>query len=326
MTTPIFSEFDFERLRTIRAAEPGSIAQAFATRRRRELLRGDGRMLIVAADHPARGALAVGGNPEAMSNRYELLERLAIALSNPGVDGVLGSPDIIDDLAALGVLDDKIIVGSMNRGGLRGAAFEMDDRYTGYDVDSMVRTGIDVAKTLIRINLADPATAPTLQATADAVTAAAQAGLPIMLEPFMSRWQDGRVVNDLSTEAVVLSVSIAQGLGASSSNTWLKLPVVEGMDRVMQATTLPTLLLGGDSGVDPDETFASWQDALALPGVRGLTVGRTLLYPPDGDVAGAVAVAAEMVHPVDAAHAAASQEENLRADSLSAGTLSEESR
>ena len=60
---------------------------------------------------------------------------------------------------------------------------------------------------------------------------------------------------------------------------------------------MPTLLLGGDSGVDPDETFAAWQDALTLPGVRGLTVGRTLLYPPDGDVAGAVDTAASLVHP-----------------------------
>lgn len=297
MTGHVFSDADFERLRTLRATDPGVFARVLSERRRRPVLRGDGQMLIVAADHPARGALAVGRNAEAMANRYDLLDRLAVALSNPRVDGVLGSPDIIDDLAALGVLDDKIVVGSMNRGGLRGAAFEMDDRYTGYDVDSMVSAGIDFAKTLIRVNLGDPGTAPTLRATADAVTRAAQAGLPIMLEPFMSSWQDGRILNDLSTEAVILSVSIAQALGASSSHTWLKLPVVADMDRVMQATTLPTLLLGGDSGADPDQTFASWQDALTLPGVRGLTVGRTLLYPPDGDVAGAVAVAAQMVHP-----------------------------
>ena len=147
------------------------------------------------------------------------------------------------------------------------------------------------------MNLDDAGTAPTLEATADAVTQAAAAGLPIMLEPFMSRWDDGRIVNDLSTDAVILSIAIASGLGASSAYTWMKLPVVDDMERVMEATTMPTLLLGGDSGVDPDETFAAWEDALALPGVRGLTVGRTLLYPPDGDVAGAVDTAAGLVHP-----------------------------
>ena len=297
MSNLALSALDFDDLRRIRATQPDAIRHAFAKRERRELLRGDGRLLIVAADHPARGALAVGPHPTAMANRYDLLDRLAIALSRPGVDGVLGTPDIIDDLAALGLLHDKLIVGSMNRGGLRGASFEMDDRYTGYDVGSMVDAGIDVAKALIRVNLDDDGTALTLQATAAAVTQAAAARLPILLEPFMSRRQDGRIVNDLSTDAVILSVAIASGLGSSSAYTWLKLPVVEDMERVMEATTMPTLLLGGDSGVDPDETFASWQDALALPGVRGLTVGRTLLYPPDGDVAGAVDTAAAMVHP-----------------------------
>lgn len=287
---------DFSALRDLRAGNPGAIAERLATRKKRDVIQGDGRLFIVAADHPARGAIAVGSNPTAMANRYDLLERMAIALSRPGVDGVLGTPDIIDDLAAMGLLDDKIVVGSMNRGGLRGASFELDDRYTAYDIDSMVRDRLDFAKTLIRVDLNDAGTAPTLEATARAVDAAAAAKLPIMLEPFMSRRVDGKVVNDLSAEAVILSTAIASGLGNSSAYTWMKLPVVPDMERVMEATTMPTLLLGGDNGGDPDETFAAWERALALPGVRGLTVGRTLLYPADGDVAQAVDTAARLVH------------------------------
>ena len=287
---------DFANLRQLRAENPAAIGEALASRRRRSVIEGDGRLFIVAADHPARGAIAVGANPTAMANRYDLLERMAIALSRPGVDGVLGTPDIIDDLAALGLLDDKLVVGSMNRGGLRGASFELDDRYTAYDVDSMVRQGLDFAKTLIRVDLEDAGTAPTLEATARAVDAAAAARLPIMLEPFMSRRIDGKVSNDLSTEAVILSTAIASGLGNSSAYTWMKLPVVDQMERVLEATTMPTLLLGGDNGGDIDEIFATWQAALALPGVRGLTVGRTLLYPADGDVAAAVDTAARLVH------------------------------
>ncbi|GLI27892.1 hypothetical protein ARHIZOSPH14_21340 [Agromyces rhizosphaerae] len=296
MTSSIPGPADFARLRELRARHPEQLQAAYERRTRRDILRGDGRLFIVAADHPARGALAVGRNATAMADRYDLLERLAVALDRPGVDGVLGTPDILDDLAGLGLLDDKILVGSMNRGGLRGARFEMDDRYTGYDVDSMVASGIDFAKTLIRVNLDDPGTAATLEATAAAVTEAAGARLPIMLEPFMSRWADGRIVNDLTTDDVILSIAIASGLGASSAYTWMKLPVVDDMERVMASTTMPTLLLGGDSGADPDQTFAAWEDALALPGVRGLTVGRTLLYPPDGDVAAAVDIAAGLVH------------------------------
>ncbi|KQO62834.1 class I fructose-bisphosphate aldolase [Curtobacterium sp. Leaf261] len=286
----------FGRIREVRATAPGTIRETLLSRRRRPLLRGDDRLFIVAADHPARGALAVGDDESAMADRYDLLARLVTALGRPGVDGVLGTPDIIEDLALLGVLDDRVVVGSMNRGGLRGARFEMDDRYTAYSAQSIRDAGLDFAKLLLRVALDDAGTAPTLAATAQAVSDAARLELPIMLEPFMSTWQDGRVGNDLRAEAVIRSTAIAAGLGESSAYSWLKLPVVDEMERVMAATTLPTLLLGGDPSANPDETYDRWADALALPGVRGLVVGRTLLYPPDGDVAAAVDVAAGLVH------------------------------
>lgn len=289
-------ERDFERIRRLRLTQPESIAAALAARRRRPVTRGDGRLFIIAADHPARGALGVRNNAMAMASRYDLLQRLATALQRPGVDGVLGTPDILEDLALLGVLDDKIAVGSMNRGGLRGASFEMDDRYTSYGVDSIVRSRLDFAKLLIRVNLGDTGTARTLEESGRAVSEAAKSALPIMLEPFMSEWADGRIRNDLSTEAVITSVAIASGLGASSAYSWLKLPVVGDMERVMAATTLPTLLLGGDPEESPDETYDAWSRALALPGVQGLVVGRTILYPADDDVAAIVDAAARLVH------------------------------
>lgn len=287
---------DFETLREIRTTAPDTILPRVRDRARRPLLAEDGRLMIVAADHPARGALGVRNEPYAMADRYELLERLVIALGRPGVDGVLGTPDIIEDLALLGALEGKIVVGSMNRGGLKGASFEMDDRFTGYDVPSLVASNIDFAKLLIRVNLKDPGTAATIEATARAVDAAAAARVPIMLEPFMSEWVDGAIKNDLSPEAVITSIAITAGLGNTSAYSWLKLPVVAEMERVMASTTLPTLLLGGDPAGSPDETYSSWGDALALPGVRGLVVGRTLLYPADDDVAGAVDIASALVH------------------------------
>lgn len=295
MTPSAIDAERFAELRRIRATEPERLAEIYAARRRRPLL-ADGRLLIIAADHPARGALGVGGEPMAMADRYDLLSRLALALSRPGVDGVLGTADIIDDLALLGVLDDKIVVGSMNRGGLAGAVFEMDDRFTGYSVETLRRQRLDFGKLLLRVNLADQATAATLQAAAAAITAAARAGIPIMVEPFLSAWQDEAIRHDLTADGVIRSIVVASGLGESSARTWLKLPVVADMDRVMAATTLPTLLLGGDTAADTDATYARWRDALALPGVRGLVVGRTMVYPPDGDVVAAVDTAARLVH------------------------------
>lgn len=290
------SFLDFAALREHRAARPERIGEILAARIRRPLIQGDGRLFIVAADHRARGALGVRDDDSAMANRYELLENLALALSRPGVDGVLGTPDIIEDLALLGLLDNKIVVGSMNRGGLRGASFEMDDRYTAYSIDGITRDRLDFAKNLVRINLSDPGSLATLEATAHAVTTAANARVPIMLEPFLSEWSGGQVRNNLSTDAVILAIAIAEGLGDSSAYSWLKLPVVPDMERVMAATTLPTLLLGGDPIGDQDETFESWDNALSLPGVRGLVVGRSLLYPHDGDVASAIDTAARLVH------------------------------
>ncbi|MFM6973526.1 MAG: class I fructose-bisphosphate aldolase [Agromyces sp.] len=292
----IIRDEQFASLREARAMHPERLAAVLANRERRDLLAGEGRLMIVAADHPARGALSVGNRPTAMADRYELLERLALALSRPGVDGVLGTPDIIDDLALLGLLEGKIVVASTNRGGLRGARFEMDDRVTAYDVDSIVRDRLDFAKTLLRINFEDAGTTHTLLENAKLVNDAAAAKLPIMLEPFVSRWVDGKVQNDLSPDAVIQSIAIASGLGNSSAYTWLKLPVADEMDRVMRSTTLPTLLLGGDPSGAPEATYRRWANALALPGVHGLVVGRTLLYPEDNNVAHAVDTAAALVH------------------------------
>ncbi|WNG80324.1 aldolase [Mycobacterium sp. ITM-2016-00316] len=278
----------------VRAADPGAVAKAWQARTTRPTVRGDGQLMIVAADHPARGALAVGSRPTAMNNRIDLLDRLRAALADPGVDGVLATADILDDLLLLGALEDKVVFSSFNRGGLAGSSFELDDRMTGATAASTAAARMNGGKMLCRIDLDDPGTVSTLAACAQAVDDLAANGLIAMLEPFMSSRVDGKVRNDLSPDAVIKSVHIGQGLGSTSAYTWMKLPVVPEMDRVMDSTTLPTLLLGGDP-TDPDEAFASWEKALSLPAVRGLIVGRTLLYPPDDDVAAAVATAVKLV-------------------------------
>ncbi|WP_326813430.1 MULTISPECIES: Cgl0159 family (beta/alpha)8-fold protein [unclassified Streptomyces] len=278
-------------LTSLRVRDPEAVATAAAARRRAKSPLGDtGRAMVIAADHPARGATAVGGDALAMADRAELLRRLCVALERPGVTGVLGTADILEDLLLLGVLDDKCVFGSMNRGGLAGSVFEIDDRFTGYDARTIAELRFDGGKMLTRVALDDPATAGVLQNSARAVDELAERRLLAMVEPFLSHWEDGRVRNDLSPDAVVRSVAIASGLGRRSAYTWLKLPVVDDMERVLAATTLPVLLLGGDPGDADGERVAraKWWRALRLPGVQGLVVGRSLLYPADGDVAGAV--------------------------------------
>ncbi|WP_304107813.1 aldolase [Mycolicibacterium bacteremicum] len=281
-------------LTEIRTADPAAVAQAWQARTTRPTVRGDGRLMIIAADHPARGALAVGDRPTAMNSRVDLLDRLRAALADPGVDGVLATADILDDLVLLGALEDKVVFSSFNRGGLAGARFELDDRMTGATAASTAAAKMNGGKMLCRIDLDDAGTVATMAACAQAVDELAAHGLIAMLEPFLSTRVNGKVRNDLSPDAVIKSVHISQGLGSTSAYTWMKLPVVDEMDRVMESTTMPTLLLGGDP-TDPDAAFASWEKALALPAVKGLIVGRTLLYPSDDDVAGAVSNAVKLV-------------------------------
>jgi len=279
-----------------RVRHPERIAELTAQRAVPHSLVGEsGRLMLVAADHGARGALRAGDDPLAMADRWELLRRLCIALGRPGVDGVLGTPDVLEDLLLLGALENKVVIGSMNRGGLAGTAFEIDDRFTAYDAEAIQTAGFQGGKMLVRIEPEDASTAPTLQACAEAINDLAAHQLMAMVEPFISHRVDGRVRNDLTSEAVIRSSTVAAGLGRTSAYTWLKLPVVDGMDEVLAATTLPVLLLGGEVAADQDAQFAQWSKALGNPHVRGMVVGRSLLYPPDGDVAAAVDATVEMV-------------------------------
>jgi len=291
----MFSDRLAEVIKT-RALRPELVAEAAARRARAPSVVGpNGRLVIVAADHPARGSLRAGRKALAMADRAELLERLCVALGRPGVGGVLGTADILEDLLLLGALEGKVVIGSMNRGGLAETVFELDDRFTGYDAAAIARAGFDGGKMLLRIDPDDPATAATLQACAQAVSDLAGRKLMAMVEPFITHRVDGRVSNDLSPEAMIRALTIASGLGTTSAYTWLKVPVVADMERVMSASTLPAVLLGGEVPDDPELAFAGWQKALRLPNVMGLMAGRSLLYPADGDVAAAVDTAVSLL-------------------------------
>lgn len=273
----------------VRAHEPQRVAAALGARVRGAMPTDpDAKLMIIAADHPARGALAAGADPMAMADRGDLLGRCVEALSRPGVHGFLGTADMIEDLALLGALEGKLVFGSMNRGGLAGARFEMDDRFTGYDARGVDTAGLDGGKMLLRLDYDDPDTVRTLEACAHGVDELAAAGLMAMVEPFISGRVDGRVRNDLTPDAVIRAIVITSGLGRTSAYTWLKLPCVPEMERVMAASTMPALILGGEVSDDADAALVGWAKALAIPAVQGLVIGRSLLYPPGGDVAAAV--------------------------------------
>ncbi|QBS40518.1 aldolase [Nocardia sp. CS682] len=286
----------WRELLRVRATDPAAVERAYAKRvRRPNLLADKDTLFLVAADHPARGALGVGSDLTAMADRRMLLERLLIALAHPDVDGVLGSPDVVEELLLLDALDDKVVIGSMNRGGLAGAEWEIDDRFTGYDADSLARFRLDGGKMLLRLVDSDAGTVPTLQACAQAVSELAANGLMAMVEPLpYHRDKSGALVMAKDAPALSRAITVASGLGVTSAYTWLKIPAPQDIS-VLDATTLPVVVLGGAPSGDPVADLAFWDGALGHDVVRGLVVGRTLLYPPDGDVGAAVDAAAKML-------------------------------
>jgi hypothetical protein len=296
-TGPTLSDDRWLTLLGTRATDPGAAARAYAERRRPgRILSEHGTLFLVAADHPARGALATGGNSLAMADRRSLLARLVAALEHPDVDGVLGSPDVVEELLLLGALEDKVVIGSMNRGGLDGATWTMDDRFTGYDAASIDSCRLEGGKMLLRIDDRDPSTAGTLEGCAQAVSELAGRGLMAMVEPLpYHREDDGRLTLRKDVASLARAITVASALGTTSAHTWLKMPSCDEPEAVFAATTLPCVVLGGVPGPDPVQDLESWGRALTQPTVRGLVVGRSLLYPPDGDVRAAVAAAARVL-------------------------------
>lgn len=278
----------YARLIRTRARTSRAILRAAEQRQRRPLLAEGGGLFLLAADHPARGQLGVGDDPAAMASRRQLLERLLVALERPGVDGVLGTADVLEDLLLLGALEERVAIGSMNRGGLQHSVFELDDRFTGCTVEGIVAHGFDGGKMLCRIDDRDHATAPTLESCGQAVTSLAANGLMAMVEPLAVERSDGslRLVSD--PDRVARAIAVASGLGSTSAYTWLKVPVVAKMATVMEVTTLPAVILGGDVPSNGEAVDDEWRSALTIGNVQGIVAGRRLLYPPDGDVAGAV--------------------------------------
>ena len=287
---------DFEQrlrsLRETRARLPELVRNRHASRRRRPVMGHDGRLLLIEADGPSSANLAVGDDPDGLADRGEFLFRLVSALERRGVDGVIASVDVMDDLLLLEVLEDRLAVGSMNNGGLTGSVFALESRFTGYDADSVILSHLDGGKMSVRIDPLDAATAGVVETCGHAVTGLAAGGVLAIVAPSWCRRTDAGMAADQSPDALVRAVDVAAALGGRSPFTWLIVPLVDELDRVMAATTLPALVLVGETGIEDPRL----PDVLRLPGIRGMVLPGEMLYPPDGDVVAMIDRAAELVH------------------------------
>ena len=294
-------------LMELRVTNPEFAWKAAQVRVQRKSLALDGKLNIVAADHPARNVTKVGDDPLAMADRREYLARILRVLSSDRVDGVMATMDILEDLLTIDgllrkageqtFLDNRVLIASLNRGGLVGSAWELDDPMTGTTAAVSKDWRLDGVKVLLRVDESEPASLKTMLACAQAINESNALQLPMFLEPLPVRRTDKGWTVVKTAEALARLAGVASALGDSSRYLWLKLPYCDGFETVARSTTLPILLLGGESAGDPAPFLRQLESAMAAgTNVRGAMVGRNVVFPGDDDPLAIAEAAGGIIH------------------------------
>ena len=297
----------FDKITEARVNDSRIIEKSARRRRLRDHLTNDGKLAILAADHPARRVTRSGKDSTMMGNRHGYLSRALRVVTNPEFDGIMGTTDIIEDLLIVdqliienggeSFLDEKVLIGCMNRGGLSGTEFEMDDRFTSFTAESIQNLRLDGGKMMFRLDIHDPRSLDTIMGCARAIGELNKRSIPVFLEAFsVERTAEGYKALK-SADELIKTVGVATALGDSSKGIWLKIPHCESFDRVARSTSCPILMLGGESLGDLPSVFREFCDGMAAGrNVRGALVGRNVLYPGREDPAAVAGAVNKIVH------------------------------
>jgi hypothetical protein len=297
-----------EAITDVRVDRPGIVFEEAARRRKRARLTLDGKLVILATDHPGRRVTALGSDPLAMGDRHGYLARALRVLTTPGCDGIMGTTDFMEDLLIVNalvreaggesLLDEKVLIGCMNRGGHAGVVGEIDDRFTSFTATQLKRMNFDGGKLMYRLDPADERSIKAVSDCAQAVTELYRQDLYAFLEPMSVRKkEDGSYETVKTVEALARDTGAAAALGESSARTFLKLSYVSGYDRVARATTLPILMLGGPAREDPTSILSDFHAGMkAGANVRGVMVGRNVSFASREDPRALAAATCAIVH------------------------------
>ena len=246
------------------------------------------RLVVLAADHRARGIKTV--------ERYaDYLAALRAAL--PVCDGILATAQPLADLVAEGtVLSNQRTYLSINRTGLAGSVFELDDRLVASPA-SATGAGYTGIKMMTRIDLQDPVTASALELLGRVLEDCRARQLEALIEPLT--WIGGAGGSiDRTVEGIISAATIAHDLGAPL----LKVPIpacpagaarIDAVHRITDSVGVPVLFLGGPHTGDRAALLAEVADAMAGGGA-GMAIGRTIYQDPDP--LGMAKLVAELVH------------------------------
>jgi DhnA family fructose-bisphosphate aldolase class Ia len=229
--------------------------------------------LILAADHRARAVLTT-------ENWSEFFGSLVQAL--PSCDGILATAQPLAGLAAAGHLTalHRTYL-SINRTGLAGSTFELDDRLVA-SVPRAAADGWSGVKHMTRIDMDDPITASALELLGQVLEESSRAGLEALVEPL--QWDHGRIRRD--PDAIVLASIIAHDMGAPV----IKVPVPavapgaerqRAVARVVASVSVPVLFLGGPrTAAGRGPVLDEVRDVMEGGGA-GMAMGRTIYQDPD---------------------------------------------
>ena len=298
----------FEAITEVRVNNPETALEEASCRRRRSRLTLDGKLVVLATDHPGRRVTNLPGDPLGMGDRHSYLARALRVLTTPGCDGIMGATDFMEDLLIVNALvrqaggpsliDDKVLIGCMNRGGHAGVVGEIDDRFTCFTAKQLKRMNFEGGKLMYRLDPADERSIKAVSDCAQAMTELYREGLYSFLEPMsVLRKPDGGYETVKTVEALVRDVGAAAALGESSARTFLKISYTEGYERVARATTLPILMLGGPARENPTSTLREFAAGMrAGANVRGVMVGRNVTFAPKEDPRAVAAAVCGIVH------------------------------
>jgi DhnA family fructose-bisphosphate aldolase class Ia len=242
--------------------------------------------LILAADHRARAVLTT-------ENWAEFFGALTQAL--PSCDGILATAQPLTGLAEAGHLTAQHrSYLSINRTGLAGSAFELDDRLVA-SVPRAASDGWSGVKHMTRIDMDDPITASALELLGQVLEQSRQSGLEALIEPLV--WHRGRVRRD--TDAIVMASVVAHDMGAPV----IKVPVPavapgaerqRAVARVVASVSVPVLFLGGPVTAAGREHVLDEVRDVMEGGGAGMAMGRTIYQ--DRDPAEAAGLVRALVH------------------------------
>lgn len=265
--------------------------------RMNRILRSDGRVAILAIDHRQRAII------NGLTDFYKLTQKIELVM--PFMDAVMTNKEPLAWLVKRNLevrsehsfLDGKGLILSINRTGLAGSKFEMDDRLVATPMEAN-RWGVDCVKFFIKINLQYETTDDQLELTQKVVTSCGELGMPVMLEPVYLSWdpnigprfsKESTIHTDIKPETLRLISIIANDFHVPL----LKLQYPQGGTRdekrdafkeILRCVNAKVILPGGIKGNRID-TLSFIQDAVEL-GAAGFAIGRNVLLDEKPEIMG----------------------------------------